>query len=460
MTLHVQQFADFVLGSTPESLTPEARAAATVFLMDTVAVGIGGSRAPEAHRVFRAAARWGHGHDAHVLGTGAALPTPSAAFVNSFQIHCQEYDCLHERATVHAMAVVGGALLAVAETRRLSGAELLLGVALGVDVAVTLGLAATGGLTFFRPATAGALGASAALARLTQQSTRGFLDLWGLTYSQLAGTMQAHVEGSVALPLQIAAGARAAVTSLDLLESGLSGPHDILDGPFGYFTLFEEGGDLAPLVEHLGKPWRVTELSHKPFPTGRAAHGALDGLLQLNDQHPLTLANVAEVRVRAPALIHRLVARPSHMTMNRSYARLCLQYLAPKLIRDGSIDLTSFGDDSLMDEEILRFGERVRILIDNEVDANAMRPQSVEVELTNGDTLTHSVPHTLGSPERPLSLEHRMAKFDHCLESADIESRQATRLKAQLEHIWELEDTAHLMALTSPSSASASPHHR
>ncbi|MEM7504027.1 MAG: MmgE/PrpD family protein [Pseudomonadota bacterium] len=453
MTQHVHQFANFVTSCTPESLTPEARTAATVFLMDTVAVGIAGSGAPEAHRVLSAARRWGSGDTAHVLGTGAKLPTSSAAYVNAFQIHCQEYDCLHERATVHAMAVVGGALLAVAEARQLSGVELLLGVALGVEVAVTLGLAAGGGLAFFRPATAGALGASAALARLTQQSESGFLDMWGLTYSQLAGTMQAHVEGSVALPLQIAAGARAAVTSLDLLECGLSGPHDILDGPFGYYALFEDGGDLSSVVNDLGNPWRVTELSHKPFPTGRAAHGALDGLLQLAAEHSLTLANLAEVRVRAPALIHRLVARPSHDTMNRSYARLCLQYLVPKLIRDGSIDLTSFGEGALRDEEVLRFGQRVRISIDEAADPHAMRPQTVDIDLASGETVTQAVPHTLGSPERPLTQERRLAKVDHCLKFAGIDSERASQLKERLQDVWELDDTSRLVALTSPSTA-------
>lgn len=453
MTRHVDRFAEFVIDSTLDSLPLDARTAATTFLMDTVAVGIGGSNVEEARRVFSAAERWGEGRDARVLGTGAALPAASAAYVNGFQIHCQEFDCLHEQATVHAMAVVGGALLAVAEHRKLSGAELVLGVALGVEVAVTLGLAASGGLTFFRPATAGALGAAAALARLTTKDKRGFLDTWGHTYSQLAGTMQAHVEGSVALPLQIAAGARAAVSSLDLVESGLSGPHDILDGPFGYFALFEEGGDLAPLIDTLGDEWRVTELSHKPFPTGRAAHGTLDGLLQLKRQRTLDLSDIATVRVRAPALIHRLVSRPSHDSMTRSYARLCLQYLAPKLIRDGTIDLASFTDESLRDEELLAFGNRVQLQVDDGIDPHAMRPQSVTVEMTNGDTLTQSIEHTLGSPGNPLSRRLCREKFHHCLQSASIGPAQATRLEETLSNVWELDNSAELMALTSPTVA-------
>ena len=139
--------------------------------------------------------------------------------------------------------------------------------------------------------------------------------------------------------------------------------------------------------------------------------------------------------------------------MNRSYARLCLQYLVPKLIRDGGIDLTSFSESALRDEEILRFGQRVRISIDEEADPHAMRPQTVEIDLTSGETVTQSVPHTLGSPESPLTQERRLAKVDHCLEFAAIDSERASQLKERLQDVWKLDDTSRLVALTSPATA-------
>ena len=53
--------------------------------------------------------------------------------------------------------------------------------------------------------------------------------------------MQAHVEGTPALGLQIGFNARAAINAVDAAEAGLAGPHDVLTGPFGYFALFENG---------------------------------------------------------------------------------------------------------------------------------------------------------------------------------------------------------------------------
>jgi len=62
----------------------------------------------------------------------------------------------------------------------------------------------------------------------------------GCALAQCAGVMQAHVEGKPTLPVQIAGAARAAVVACDLAEAGLHGPESALEGPFGYFNMFEE----------------------------------------------------------------------------------------------------------------------------------------------------------------------------------------------------------------------------
>lgn len=431
----VDVFAGFVLDSNFDTMPRAAVAAATTFFLDTIAVGTAGSNVETAGRVLRTAREWGQGDAATVLGSGAKLPSASAAFVNSFQIHCQEFDCLHEPATVHAMAVVGGAILAVAEERGYSGRDICLGVALGVDVASSLGVAASSGLRFFRPATAGALGAAAALARLEGLDERGFRDTWGLAYSQLAGTMQAHVEGSVALPLQIAAASRAAVNSVQLVCQGLGGPHDILEGPFGYYRLFEDGDNLEAVLVNMGKVWRVTELSHKPFPTGRAAHGTLEALGHLRAERKFTMHDIAAVNARVPPLVKRLVERPVVGNMNVNYARLCLRFLAPLFIRDGQVDLHSFCAANLADPELLLQGRKVSVIDDGNPDPNALGPQLIEIQFSDGSRLERPIPHTIGSPENPLSGDARRQKALHCLSAAGIAGEQADTLVATLENL-------------------------
>lgn len=441
---------DFVSAARYETLPEPAKHAARMFLADAVSVGICGSTEDSAQRVLRTAASWGKGDAATVLGSGRRLPAASAAFVNSFQVHCQEFDPLHEAATVHAMAVLSGALLAIAETEGATGEDLILATALGVEVAVTLGLAAKEGLRFFRPATAGALGSTLALTCLLRLDRETSLNALGLVYSQLAGTMQAHVEGSVALPVQIAHAARAAVTAVDLALAGLDGPHDILDGPFGYFTLFERDGSLDTLARSLGEPWRITELSHKPFPTGRAAHAMLHAMRALQDQHAFALDDIETVTVTIPPLVQRLVSRPARAGMSVNYARLCLEYLLARLLGAGDIDASAFERPALDDASLLAFGSKVAFVEDDTHGIDVLSPQSMCVVLRGGAVVTHDVPHTPGSPDNPLSREEREHKFSRCVSTAGVDPAP---LAEALNELSAATSARELLAL----AASASP---
>ncbi|MFZ4409033.1 MAG: MmgE/PrpD family protein, partial [Paracraurococcus sp.] len=198
-------------------LPEEVVAKAKVFILDTLGVGLAGGSVPEAAPLLAATRGWGEGNAASVWGTGERLAPGAAALVNAFQIHCQEYDNLHEGAVLHSMATLLPVLLAEAEQRGgVTGAALITAVVAGVDVACSLGLAARQGWRFFRPATSGGFGAVAGLARLRGFDAGRTLAAFGMQLGQASGTMQAHTEGSPLLPLQIGFNARAAMQSCDL----------------------------------------------------------------------------------------------------------------------------------------------------------------------------------------------------------------------------------------------------
>lgn len=357
--------------SAPHILPPHVRADAIRLLADTLAVGAAGATAPGADAILSSARSFGSGTDARLLGTNERLPTASAAFVNGFRIHCLEWDAVHEPAVVHALSVVTAALLAASD--RAGGSDrdaFLTALAVGVDIASGLGLSATGPMKFFRPATAGVIGAALAVARLEKLSRAQMADVLGLAYSFAGGTMQAHVEASVALPLQIGRAAQAAVQAVDLVKAGIDGPHDVLEGPFGYHALIEPL-DLSRYAP--GAPWPISEVSIKPFPSGRASHGALGVLQELRG------ANVERITLHAPPLIHRLVGRPYKPGAPMSYNRLCLAFLAPLMLRDGIID-------PRLTETEASLASRISVVLDGNPDDNALSPQRLVVTLKDGST--------------------------------------------------------------------------
>jgi 2-methylcitrate dehydratase PrpD len=386
-----------------EHRLPEgARAAAQRLLADTLMVGAAGAWQSGACGLDGVVRSWGEGSEARPIGAGRRLPAPSAAYLNGFRIHCLEWDAVHEGAVVHALSVVTAALGAVIDRR--GGCDpdaALVALAVGVDVASGLGLASSGAMRFFRPATMGVIGAALACARIDGTPAA---DVLGLAYSQAAGTMQAHVEGSIALPLQIAHAARAAVTAVDLAKAGLSGPRDSLEGPFGFFSLVEEGR-LSSYADGIGARWLMEEVSTKPYPSGRASHAMLAALADFGPG----AAEIEEVVAYLPPLVRRLVDRPVSAGMTPAYARLCLPFLTALMMRDGAIDPRRFTPGTFADPALADLARKVRVQADENDDPNALTPQRLVIDTGDG---RHDIEieHVLGSPGAPLSPEQAEAK--------------------------------------------------
>ena len=301
---HVERVAQH---GVPEA----ARSAAKTFIADTLAVGIAGCKTPWRGEILDMLAGTGGGEEATVFGGGERLPVMHAAMLNAYQIHGQEFDCVHEAAVVHPMAAALPPLLGWAEREGgVSGARLIRALVVAVDVASTLGLCSRAPMRFFRPANAGGLGATAGLAVLAGLDGMQLRDAIGIYYGQCAGTMQAHTEGTPQLAMQMGFAARSAVTAVELARRGMPGPHAPISGDFGYFALFDGKADPAPF-DDLGERWRITELSHKPFPSGRATHGGIDGLQRLMKEDGVTADRVVACRFLVPPLTARLVGRPA-----------------------------------------------------------------------------------------------------------------------------------------------------
>ncbi len=418
------RLVDHALGLRWDDISDPARNAARTFLHDTLCVGAAGAKAPHADAVLKVARSWGEGGGCSVLGRpGVALPATAAAYVNAFQIHCQEFDCVHERAVLHPMATLVAALRAEAErTGPYTGQAFLSAVVVGVDISVALGLAPTTPLKFFRPATAGIFGSVAGLCRLRGLPRTTALDAFGYALAFCSGTMQAHVEGKPALPVQVAHAARSALDAVDLAVAGLKGPVGSLDGPFGYLTLFETAHDLGPVLGELASVRRIAEVSWKPFPTGRAAQGGLEALRILAREHGITAANLRELVFSAPPLIKRLVGRRPSPGMDVAYARLCLAYLASVALTRGEVALADFSAERLNDPEILALAEKISVADDGSADPAAFTPLVATARTDEGRTAEVVVDAMLGSPRHRLTDAQHLEKARRCLAYAGLET--------------------------------------
>ena len=452
MTTAAARFVDHALGVEWAALPPGAQAAARSFLHDSICVGVAGRNAVNADAVWQSARGWGGvpstaAGGCPILGRPKALATaPYAAFMNAFQIHAQEYDAVHEPAVAHPMATVVAVLLAEAARRGpVTGADFLAALVAGVDVVAALGVAVSSPLKFFRPATAGIFGCVAALARLRRLDAGTANDAMGHALAFVSGTMQAHVEGKPGLALQIAAAARGAVEAVDLAVAGVAGAAGSIDGPFGYLPLFEDRFDLAPALADLGRRWRIEEVSWKPFPTGRAAHGAIVALRELMADRGVTAENLVSFTYRAPPLIARLVGRRPFAGMDAPYARLCFAWLGAVVLTRGTVGLDDFTAGRLADPALHALAARLHVESDENPDAAAFVPATGTALLRDGTRAETRVTRQFGSPAWPLSRAEHLAKARACLDFGGLADAHAA-LAARLDDLDRMPDTVAALA--------------
>jgi 2-methylcitrate dehydratase PrpD len=446
-----ERFSAHAANTRFEDLPADAVERAKVFILDTLGVGIAGSSAPGAAELLSAARGWGAADEACVWGRRGRVAAGIAALVNGYQVHCQEFDCVCEPAVLHPLATLLPAALAFAERRGgMSGRDLITAVAVGTDVSGYLGIASTQALRFFRPATAGGLGAAAAIGRLAGFDAKMIARAIGVQYAQCSGTMQAHVEASPVLPMQVGFNARAALQSADIAATGIPAPRFSLDGPYGFLPLMEGGFDLSPILEGLGRRWLVAELSHKPYPAGRATHGGIEGCLALQAQHRFAADDVADIVVSGPPVLARLTGRPDVPDPTPAYARLCMGYVVAKALLRGRLGVEHYrGAAELRDPATHALAARVRTISDGSDDPNALAPQTVTVTLRSGETLRWSCETMLASSSRRLSRTMHLEKFRRCLEfSADgLGSGAAETFIELVDRLERVEDVREIAAL-------------
>lgn len=454
-----ETLARHVAKTTYADLPDSVVRAAKIFILDTFSCALAGSTGPSSDETLAAARNWGTGDAAAVWACSDRLPAPSAALVNAYQIHCLEFDCVHEGGVLHPMSSLMSALLADVESQgrrrrlRITGKDFIAAVATGIDTSCSIAVCSKAPMRFFRPAAVGGFGAAVACAKMRGFTADQIWNTLGVMYGQTSGTMQAHVEGSKLLGLQVGFAARSAIVACDLSEAGIEGPKDVISGQWGYLPLFEGDYDLEPAWSSFGKTWRMLEVGHKPFPSGRLTHYAVDALQQMQKAHGFKAGDVAKITIVCPPLPHRLVGRPDKRDCTPNYAKLSLGFVCARALIKGTVDQFDFVESVLRDEATHDLAAKVDVILDSNPDMNAFGPQDITVKLNDGRSWTTTIQKAIGDPLNPLPRDRQIEKFWKCWDLAASKMPQANgeKLLGMIDNLQSVADVTDLVRLVTPT---------
>jgi 2-methylcitrate dehydratase PrpD len=441
--------AEHICRSDLENLPTSTRAATCNDVLDTFGCLLGGSRAPGIAELARIIGGWGGAPQSQVMLWQRRLPAPQAAMMNASMAHALDLDdTLDHGGSIHPGASILAASLAVSDMLGgVSGARLLLAIALGLDVSCRVALASTVDRGWHRTAAMGVFGAAAASGKLLGLNVEQMVNALGIAYSQAAGNRQCIVDGALTKRLQAGQAASSGVLAAILAGEGFTGAHNIFLGRFGFFELYQpDGYDPAKLLEGLGKEFRGDQLSFKPYACGRPQHAILDSAIAARNQLGLgtavDLAEIADVRVAAVAATvaeqfngapHK--RRPTQIVE----AQFALPYLIAAALVHGRVGIKEVAD--IHHAQVLKIAGLLEgIDAGREVDG-------ITIRLRDGRSTSAEIGSPLGSPENRLSIEQLKMKFTDCARNAvrPLSDDAVREAEHTFLHLEEVQDVTELL---------------
>jgi 2-methylcitrate dehydratase PrpD len=391
----------------PDAVTTECKN----HILDTFGAMVSGSRLRPGLIAVKYVQGLGGEPQASVIGASFRTTTINAALANAMCAHADETDDFEAVTKAHPGSSAVPAAFAVAEKEGRSGVEFIRAVALGYDLSCRLLMALGPDLVrgSHRSAegtasTFGALGAAASLARLDEQGMRFSISYAAQQVSGLWSWVkdEDHVEKAFDFA---GMGARNGVTAVGMVQAGLTGVADVLDGTHNLFIALSTKPQPQEMLAGLGSRFFVTETAIKTFSVGYPIQSPLNAMLILRKQYGLTPDNVRGVLVRVPSDAIGIVGESAMPDVN------CRHMVAVALVK-GDVSFVDSHDLALLhDPAISAQRAKVAVVADQGLmDPHAPRGAIVEVTLTDGRKVSHFTKFPPGSKENPLGKEGVSAK--------------------------------------------------
>lgn len=383
----------------------------------------------ETSAAARAFARRNGGRgESGAVGMEDRLPAASAAFVNGTLAHSLDYDDTHLPSVLHPSASVVPAALAVAQARQCSGQALVAAVASGLEVCVRIGMAGvdvpTGRNVFFEhgqhaTSICGTLGAAVACGLLAGLATDRLVHALGLAASMGSGVIEANRTGGTVKRMHCGWAAHAAVSAVELVELGFTGPPTVLEGRFGFFQAWLHG-EYAPerVTEGLGERWEVPRIFFKPYPANHFTHTAVDAGAELR-RRGVDPDRIARIDLGVAEPVVRTIGEPIEVK-RRPKTGYMAQFSGPYAVAVGLLGgsglgagLDDYTDELAHEPRRLAIMDKVHVAADAECTAifPTQFPCVLRATMRDGEEVVVPVLANRGGPERPLTFDELGLKF-------------------------------------------------
>jgi len=460
-----QRLADFVANVTVGATPEDVKAVASMALLDTIGIAIGGVAFERANNDTSLADYLdavGVSGTATVIGDALRVPPLMAAFANGFRSEILDFQDTYLAGKVHCSSVVIPSVLAAGETAKASGADVLAAIIAGYEVGCRIagavmpdharaGFQITGTYTTCAAAVAAGRALGWDTGRIAQAlAISGFV----IPASNADNVLNGHTVKPVHAGQAAMSGLSAALMAQSGFQAGpLEGEAPRYFAPLLILGCREP--ELSVIVEGLGIRWRSLDTSFKKAPAMLVNAGPVEAVLALRVGYGLSGDEIEAVEVYTFHDAYGLAGQ-SYTQPGCTYvhAQFSMPFCIAAALTDGELTQRQFLDTRLADERLHALAAKVTVHHDPDYSARfpGEWPVRVEVRLRSGNTVSKTVDIVDWSNHRPPGWQDIASKFAE-LTAPVLGDQAVSGIVEMVRDIESLEDIGALLKLTRPLDA-------
>jgi 2-methylcitrate dehydratase PrpD len=386
--------------------------------------------------------------------------------INGVLAHTLDYDDTHLPSILHPSASVVPAVLAAAQAAGVDGARVAAGVAVGLEVAVRIGMAGYDSdgrqSEYFEhgqhaTSMCGAIGSAGAVAamlaahdgRPTAMCADAAAHAMAIACSMASGIIEANRTGGTVKRLHCGWAAQAGVTAAHLALAGITGAPTALEGRFGFFQAFlRDRWSAAAITDGLGDTWCAAGIFYKPYPANHFTHAGIDAAVRVRarlDAAGVSLDSIDTIELGVASATVRTIGEPLAVKQAPTtgyQGQFSGPYTVVAALLGGGglgLGLGDFTDDLVSAPLRRRLMARVTVVGDARCDDiyPSQFPAVLTVRVADGREYVEEVWTNRGGPQRPLSDAELARKFADNVEGL-LDAAAAAQIVASVGGLSEL----------------------
>jgi len=417
------ELCKFMVDTKYEDISLEEVNYAKTWIMDTMAITIGGSGQEGIPEIVRMVRKQGGKRESLIPFYGGRVPAPMAAFAIGPMTRALDMGDISPGG--HNSEYVFPALLAATGLKRkVTGKEFITAFIVGTEVLNRIGsahllpmpmdrgMAIQGGHYIF--------GATAGVANLLGLNLEQTMNAMGIVRAMTQPwDMQMYQEATLVVRVHHGFVAQDAINACLLAKAGITGPHNIMLGPRGYLQAFSSWETNPGLLTNgLGKTWTVT--SFKLYMGCYCAHSAVGAVLDLVKVHNIDPKNITAIRIDTSPINWMMTGQPEDKWNPQTVfeCQFSMPYMVATAVITRRVFIDSYSEKARVRQDVRNLMKKIEITPKDELMRLepprmlfASRPTIV---LKDGREYTKEALFPRGTPDNPMSKDEFLTKFRRC----------------------------------------------